>query len=156
MMTAFRRQLLWLLVAGCFVGAVPAEDSTDALDRSQDLQRKLRCLVCQNQSIAESNAELASDLRRQIDDLIAAGRTDEEIVSFMTERYGDFVLYQPPLKPTTYLLWTGPILMLLIAGIAFWRLSGRKSSASDAAKLTSEECERARRLLDDDHGGSPT
>ena len=75
------------------------------------LAEELRCLVCQNQTIADSNAELALDLRRQIREQIAAGKTDDEIVDYMVARYGDFVLYQPPVKATTLLLWAGPALL---------------------------------------------
>ena len=86
--------------------AVPTENDPVAAARAVAL-RKLRCLVCQNQTIADSNADLAQDLRRQIREQIAAGKSDREIVDYMVARYGDFVLYQPPLKPTTLLLWAG-------------------------------------------------
>jgi cytochrome c-type biogenesis protein CcmH len=81
--------------------------------RYERLIQDLRCLVCQNQSIADSNATLASDLRREVRDLMKAGRSDDEIRGFMTERYGDFVLYRPPLRPRTWLLWAAPVLLLL-------------------------------------------
>lgn len=81
--------------------------------RYEQLIRDLRCLVCQNESIADSNAPLASDLRREVHDLIAKGRSDAEIRTFLTDRYGDFVLYRPPLRPRTLLLWSAPILFLL-------------------------------------------
>lgn len=85
--------------------------------RYERLIKDLRCLVCQNQSIADSNATLASDLRREVRDMMVEGRSDEEIRTFMTERYGDFVLYRPPVKPRTWLLWAAPAL-LLAGGIA--------------------------------------
>lgn len=78
---------------------------------------ELRCLVCQNQTIADSHADLAEDLRREIRTLLRQGATDEEIAKYMTDRYGDFVLYRPPVKPTTILLWFGPA-ALLVAGLA--------------------------------------
>jgi cytochrome c-type biogenesis protein CcmH len=86
-------------------------------ERYEQLIRELRCLVCQNQSIADSNAMLAVDLRREVRDMMLAGRSDDEIRAFMTERYGDFVLYQPPVAPRTLLLWLAPAL-LLVAGMA--------------------------------------
>ena len=92
-----------------------------AQKRLVDLSAQLRCLVCQNQSIAESNAELAVDLRNQINEQIKAGRSDKEIVDFMVTRYGDFVLYRPPFKATTALLWIGPIALLLLAVFVFYR-----------------------------------
>src|SRR5262249_26251221 len=94
--------------------AVPTDQDPVRENRAMHLSEQLRCLVCQNQSIAESNAEVGVDLRRQIREQIRDGRSDAEIVAFMVQRYGDFVLYRPPLKATTILLWTGPALLLLI------------------------------------------
>jgi cytochrome c-type biogenesis protein CcmH len=108
--------LLWLPFAVFGQGAQPMADDPVANKRAVQLAEQLRCLVCQNQSIAESNAELAMDLKRQIRSQIADGRSDEEITRFMVDRYGDFVLYRPPIKLTTVLLWFGP-LVLLIAGL---------------------------------------
>src|SRR5881394_1176669 len=82
--------------------------------RVTDLAHELRCLVCQNQTIAESNAPLAVDLRNQIREQLAAGKSEREVVDFMVARYGDFVLYRPPFKATTILLWAGPFLFLLV------------------------------------------
>jgi cytochrome c-type biogenesis protein CcmH len=126
--------------------AVPIAGDPVADARAVQLAAELRCLVCQNQSIAESNADLAVDLRRQIREQIAAGKSDDEIVGFMVGRYGDFVLYRPPFKATTVLLWLGP-LALVVAG--FWTL-GRALRARRQARvppLTEEERERAERLL---------
>ena len=81
--------------------------------RYEHLTRELRCLVCQNQTIADSNAGLAVDLRREVRELMEAGKSDDEIYKFLTDRYGDFVLYQPPVKPRTYLLWAAPVLLVL-------------------------------------------
>ena len=81
--------------------------------RYEQLTRELRCLVCQNQTIADSNAGLAVDLRREVRELMEAGKSDDEIYKFLTDRYGDFVLYQPPVKPRTYLLWAAPVLLVL-------------------------------------------
>jgi cytochrome c-type biogenesis protein CcmH len=125
--------------------AVPTETDPVAAKRAVKLSEKLRCLVCQNQSIADSNAELATDLRRQIREQIAAGKTDDEIVSYMVNRYGDFVLYQPPVKGTTILLWVGPAL-LLFAGFFVLIRNIRRRPATELP-LTAEEHERARHLL---------
>ena len=101
-----------LLAAG--LAAAQAPDDADA--RYHALIAELRCLVCQNQSIAESNAPLAGDLREQVRAQIAAGRSDEEIIEFVTARYGDFVRYRPAFKGKTLLLWLGPFAVLLLAG----------------------------------------
>jgi cytochrome c-type biogenesis protein CcmH len=109
------------VLAGCLLAVSaaaidPLEDFEDPKmqARYETLTSELRCLVCQNQTIADSNAELAQDLRRQTRDMLAAGATDREIKTFMTERYGDFVLYKPPLKATTILLWAAPVLLLIL------------------------------------------
>ena len=130
--------------------AVPTDKDSVAASRAVKLSEKLRCLVCQNQTIADSNAELAQDLRRQIHEQIAAGKTDDEIVDYMVARYGDFVLYQPPVKPTTVLLWAGPGLLLLAGFFALARIVRARRAESDAPPLTAEEHERAARLLDGD------
>lgn len=90
-------------------------------ERAMVLARQLRCLVCQNQTLADSQADLAVDLRNQISSMIKSGKTDDEIVSFFVERYGDFVLYRPPFKPTTYLLWLAPFFTLLTGGWQLYR-----------------------------------
>jgi cytochrome c-type biogenesis protein CcmH len=113
------------------------------------ISEELRCLVCQNESLAGSHADLAQDLRREIRTLIGQGKTDQEILDFMVARYGDFVRYRPPVKPTTWLLWGGPFL-LLIGGIgaliAFLR---RRAAAPETTALSDEERRRAAALLDD-------
>jgi cytochrome c-type biogenesis protein CcmH len=130
--------------------AVPTEMDPVRAARAVKLAEKLRCLVCQNQSIADSNAELANDLRSQIREQIAAGRTDDEIVSYMVNRYGDFVLYQPPFKLTTMLLWGGPAL-LLVAGFVVLVRNVRRRRQIAEPPLTAEERERAARLLAGDN-----
>jgi cytochrome c-type biogenesis protein CcmH len=112
-------RLAAILVAVVIALPAFAIDTGQAFDdpaqqqRYERLIRELRCLVCQNQSIADSNATLAADLRREVRDMIEAGRGDDEIRAFMTERYGDFVLYEPPMAPRTWLLWLAPALLLL-------------------------------------------
>lgn len=99
-----------------------------ALQRRYDsLNRELRCLVCQNQTIADSNATLAVDLRREVRAMIEAGRSDAEIRTFMTQRYGDFVLYSPPLTARTYLLWAAPALLVLIALFSVFAIVRKRS-----------------------------
>jgi cytochrome c-type biogenesis protein CcmH len=115
--------------------------------RLVDLSAQLRCLVCQNQSIAESNAELAVDLRNQINEQIKAGKSDREIVDFMVTRYGDFVLYRPPFKATTALLWIGPIALLLLAILAFYRTLLARRKRIEDRPLTDAERAEAERLL---------
>lgn len=134
------------LVAWCGE-AVPTEQDPVHEKRAVKLSEQLRCLVCQNQSIAESNAELAVDLRRQIHDQIKAGRSDSEIVDFMVQRYGDFVLYRPPWKLTTVLLWIGPLLLLAIGAVVLARnLRARRRRVAEP-ELTDEERRRAELLL---------
>jgi cytochrome c-type biogenesis protein CcmH len=127
--------------------ALPTEQDPVAQARAVKLESELRCLVCQNQTIAESNAELAVDLRRQVREQIAAGRSDSEIIDFMTSRYGDFVLYRPPLKGTTLLLWAGPLLLLAIGGYALARILRERRRTGEAPPLTEEERARAEALL---------
>jgi cytochrome c-type biogenesis protein CcmH len=115
--------------------------------RAIELSRELRCLVCQNQSIAESNAGLAADLREQVRAQIAAGRTDAEIIEFLTTRYGDFVRYRPAFAGRTLLLWLGPFALLLFAagGAAFFIRRSRAAAAPAAP-----DAQRLRSLLDEE------
>jgi cytochrome c-type biogenesis protein CcmH len=102
----------------------------EQLERYERLTHEFRCVVCQNQSVAESNVDLAKDLRRITRDMILAGNTDDEIKQFMTDRYGDFVLYNPPLKPVTYLLWGAPVILLLVGAITMVTVVGGRSRES--------------------------
>lgn len=112
--------LLWLpaLVAGA-IEAPPVAKDPVLEQRMMTLAEELRCLVCQNETLADSPAALAGDLRQEIRELMRAGRSDDEIVRYLTGRYGDFVLYRPPLKPVTWLLWFGPFALLLGAAGGF-------------------------------------
>jgi len=128
--------------------AKPLADDPVVEARVQKLGEELRCLVCQNQNIADSHADLAMDLKKQLREQIAAGRSDSEIKDFMVERYGDFVLYRPPLKATTVLLWGGPFALLLIVVVLLLRrLRSRAERAAVANTLSADEHERARALL---------
>ncbi len=113
LLPAFIALVALMPLATAAADAVPTEMDPISAKRAVKLAEKLRCLVCQNQTIADSNADLAQDLRLQIREQVAAGKSDDQIVSYMVDRYGDFVLYQPPFKATTVLLWTGPALLLL-------------------------------------------
>lgn len=128
--------------------AAPTAQDELTEKRMVRIAEELRCLVCQNESLAGSHAELAQDLRREIRSLIKSGKSDTEIMDFMTDRYGDFVRYRPPLKGTTILLWLGPALLLLIGVIALVRYLRRRTAAvASAAPLTAEEQARVDALL---------
>jgi cytochrome c-type biogenesis protein CcmH len=126
---------------------VPAPLEDPALDkRVAGLAHELRCLVCQNQSLAESNAPLAVDLRNQIREQLAGGASEKDVRDFMVARYGDFVLYNPPLKASTIALWVGPF-VLLAAGLALlWRRIARRRAPEP--RLTEAERRRAAQLLE--------
>jgi cytochrome c-type biogenesis protein CcmH len=113
----------------------------------ESLTSQLRCLVCQNQTIADSHAELAGDLRRQVYEMLQQGKSEQEIVQFMTDRYGDFVLYNPPFKAKTGLLWLGPALFLVVGLLAVIIIIRRKSRQSSQG-LEPSQREKIRSLLD--------
>ena len=139
--------ILLCLLPLAVVADAPKDGDPAAVKRAAALAAQLRCLVCQNQSIAESNAELAVDLRRQIDEQIKAGRSDREIVSYMTDRYGDFVLYRPPFNVQTLLLWLGPALLAITALSVFgMTVRNRRRRAVDRPLSDAERAE-AQRLL---------
>lgn len=128
--------------------AAPAQNTAadPALEaRVQALSAELRCLVCQNQSLADSHADLALDLKAQVREQLRAGRTPEQVLTYMTERYGDFVLYRPPWKASTLLLWLGPVLLLLGGGWGLWR--GLRAARPVAADLSNEDARKAAELL---------
>lgn len=114
--------------------------------RVQSLAQELRCLVCQNQTIADSNAPLAVDLRNQIREQAAAGKTDKDIIDFMVARYGDFVLYRPPFKATTLLLWVGPFLFLV--GGLFFLVRFLRARRVPEPQLSDADRQRAAKLLE--------
>jgi cytochrome c-type biogenesis protein CcmH/NrfF len=133
--------------------AAPAVDSAadPALEaRVQRVAAELRCLVCQNQSLADSHADLALDLKNQVREQLRAGRTPDEVVTYMTDRYGDFVLYRPPFKTTTLLLWLGPALLLLVLVAALWRGLARQGRSAGGAPMDDEAAARAAALLGPD------
>lgn len=120
---------------------------TDPADKARydKLAHELRCLVCQNQTLADSNAELAADLRHQVETMIQAGRSNDEIKAYLVQRYGDFVLYRPPVQRNTWLLWLGPFALLLVGAFVWWRVQRRGRPAT----APSPDLDRARRLLDE-------
>jgi cytochrome c-type biogenesis protein CcmH len=114
------------------------------------LAENLRCLVCQNESLASSHAELAEDLRREVREQMAQGKSDQEIIDYLVARYGDFVLYKPPVKSYTVLLWFGPFAMLLIgAGVLVFQLRKRRKTVQEA-ELSPEAQQRAASLLNEE------
>ena len=151
-MKAVRNTLLAALLAACAMAA-PAKEAQPLADDEAVEQRligvadELRCLVCQNESLAGSRAELAQDLRREIRTLIKAGKTDAEIMEFLVTRYGDFVRYRPPLKPSTWLLWGGPGVLLVVGLVALGAHLRRRGGPGAEAPLTDEDRKRAAKLL---------
>ena len=135
MTKALHALLVALVIA--WSGQALAIDTERAFDdpvlqtRYENLNRELRCLVCQNQTIADSNAPLASDLRREVREMIAAGKTDAEIRTFMIDRYGDFVLYRPRMTAGNFLLWGAPVLLLAIGIFAVVRVVRRRATEAD-------------------------
>jgi cytochrome c-type biogenesis protein CcmH len=127
--------IVLLGVAGAFAScaAEPAVDANGQLEdhalqaRFEQIVKDLRCLVCQNESIADSNVELARDLRRQVREMLVAGKSDDAIFDFMTDRYGEFVRFNPPLEPKTLLIWGAPFIMLLLGGVIIFRIVRHRS-----------------------------
>jgi cytochrome c-type biogenesis protein CcmH len=117
--------------------------------RARELSKQLRCLVCQNQSIDDSDADLARDLRRIVREQLVAGRSDEDIIAYLTARYGDFVLLSPPVKPATWGLWFGPAVVLVIAGAGVLVYVRRRARQPDVKvpDLNDEERRRLKALL---------
>jgi len=130
----------------CAKDARPAAADPVLEKRVMALSSELRCLVCQNQTLADSNADLATDLRKEIREKMQQGSTDSEILDFMVARYGDFVLYRPPLKITTVLLWFGPLLLLAAGALVLVRLVRRRRLTEDP-EMTAAQRSRAAELL---------
>jgi len=156
-----KRVVVHLMLLCCLAFTAGAKEAQpNAADpqlekRVMRLSQELRCLVCQNETLADSRADLAEDLRSKIREQMKAGKSDKEIIAFLTDRYGDFVLYRPPVKPITYLLWFGPF-VLLITGLAllFRYLKQRRELISDRP-LSAEERGRAEELLRVEPGKEP-
>jgi cytochrome c-type biogenesis protein CcmH len=118
--------------------------------RARNLSAQLRCMVCQNESIDESNADLARDLRLLVRERLASGDSDDQIRSFLVHRYGDFILLKPPFKPETFLLWTGPFLILLAGGIFIFLSRRRQAGQAVQNRLTETEQARLNAMLEED------
>lgn len=131
--------------------ATPASDDPSLEARVLVIAEELRCLVCQNETIAASQADLAVDLRRQIRNKLKAGQSKSEIVDFMVARYGDFILYNPPLKSTTWLLWIGPFALLVLAATVMALHIKRRRQGADAGEWSAAESQRANTLLQQDN-----
>jgi cytochrome c-type biogenesis protein CcmH len=125
----------------------PEDADAELEKRVYAFSQQMRCLVCQNETLADSRADLAADLRREIREQMKAGESDEQITAFLTERYGDFVLYRPPLKPTTYPLWFGPFVLLAGGLFALYRSLKHWPALPHVQPLTAGERRRVRQLL---------
>ena len=139
-------RLVALLALSILSLGVSSQENPELERRVTALSAELRCLVCQNQTLADSNAPLAVDLRSQIREQLGRGSSESEVIDFMTARYGDFVLYRPPLKASTLLLWVGPF--LLLAGGALLLIGRLRKERPPAAQLSDEDRMRAARLLE--------
>jgi cytochrome c-type biogenesis protein CcmH len=136
--------------------AVPTNDDPVLEKRVMALSTHLRCLVCQNQTIADSNAELAIDLRNQVRDKLRQGQSEQEVLDYMVNRYGEFVLFKPLVKSTTWLLWFGPLLLLTVGlGVLFVILRQRRKMMQQVHVLSADEHARAASLLSGEEGERP-
>lgn len=132
--------------------AQPASADPVLEERVMKLSKELRCLVCQNETLADSQADLAEDLRNQIREQMRAGKSDKEIVAYLTARYGKFILYNPPIDPTTYLLWFGPFVLLLAGLFVLFRYVKQRRELIVDQPLSTDERLRAEALLKPDRG----
>jgi cytochrome c-type biogenesis protein CcmH len=152
-MTKILALLALMLLAPAAFAVEPSERLADpALEaRARTLSEQLRCLVCQNETIDESGAPLAHDLRVLLRERIAAGDSDAQAVKYLTDRYGDFVLLKPPVVPATYVLWFGPIAVLLLAGGGALAYLRRRRAATPVPPLSAAEQRRIERLLEEEN-----
>lgn len=145
--------LFYLLLICCLAGNVLAQEARPMADdpelekRVRALSQKLRCPMCQNETLADSPAGVAVDLRNQIREQMKAGKSEEEIIAYLTARYGDFVLYEPPVTPTTYLLWFGPFILLIGGLFLLYRYVKQRRDLIPTAPLSPQERARAEHLL---------
>ncbi|MEK6244749.1 MAG: cytochrome c-type biogenesis protein [Pseudomonadota bacterium] len=141
--------LISILVFTAFTtnGVQAQTNDSQTEQRIRQLSEKIRCLVCQNQSLADSNAELAQDLRQQLREQVTAGRSDDQILDYLVQRYGDFVLYEPPFKATTVLLWIGPFVLLAAAALVLVATLRRRRRAPEEPALGPEDKRLVERVL---------
>jgi cytochrome c-type biogenesis protein CcmH len=145
--------LLLIPLTGWSKEAIPVAEDPEIEKRMLALTMDLRCLVCQNEPISDSRAEFSNDIRREIREQIKANKTDEEIIQFLVDRYGDFILYNPPVKSTTVMLWFGPAILFVIAlGALIVHLKRRRVQIEDIS-LSKEQLEAAEALLDEEKKG---
>ena len=144
---SIRATVVALLAASPLVLAQTTSDDPALDARVRALSAELRCLVCQNQTVADSDSGVARDMRDQVRTQLAAGRSEAEVKTYMTDRFGDFVLYNPPFKATTVVLWAGPFVVLLLAGLLLIRRLRKSSMTHAPAMLSDEDRDRARALL---------
>ncbi|MGB5456524.1 MAG: cytochrome c-type biogenesis protein [Gammaproteobacteria bacterium] len=139
--------LVAMMFTPAYAGPVITYDFATAEQEAlfNKLSDELRCLVCQNQAISDSNADLAKDLRDEIYTMLQQGQSEDQIVEFMVARYGDFVLYRPPMKPVTWLLWFGPALALIVGFFVVMRIVNKQKQAS-AVEISGEDIERLKAL----------
>ncbi len=153
-MRAFRQLLALLSISLLLMSNAQAKVETRDFTTPQMeddynvLISELRCLVCQNQNLADSNAELAQDMRTKVFKMLGEGKQKDEIVDYMVERYGDFVMYRPPVKSSTFLLWFGPLIFFVVA--AFVVMSYVRRQKVDVASIDTEQQKKAHSLLDDE------
>lgn len=127
--------------------AVPMAEDPVIEARLIDLSEELRCLVCQNQALSESDSEFANDLRQEMRGMMRAGKTDAEIIDFLVQRFGDFILFRPPMQNTTLLLWFGPLLLLILGAVVLIITLRRRSQTLAESPIAEDEHRRAERLL---------
>ena len=147
-----KRIILLLTVLIALFGATLAKEAQSNEDpkieqRMKVLTEQLRCMVCQNETLDASRADLAENLRKEIREQIQAGKTDQEIIAFLTQRYGDYVLYNPPVKKTTYLLWFGPFVLLIGGTAVLYRYVRNRREMIKETPLSADERKRAEEIL---------
>ena len=156
MKTIFAFIFLLLTAHGAFAAeAAPAAADPELEKRVNAVAEELRCLVCQNQTLADSHADLAIDLKNQVREKLKQGMSEREIRDYMVERYGDFVLYRPPVKGTTLFLWFGPAILLVAGLLALFIRLKRRREVAQTPSLSAEEHARAAALLDTPAGTDP-
>jgi cytochrome c-type biogenesis protein CcmH len=147
-----KRIILLLTVLISLFGATLAKEAQSNEDpkieqRMKVLTEQLRCMVCQNETLDASRADLAENLRKEIREQIKAGKSDQEIIAFLTQRYGDYVLYNPPVKKTTYLLWFGPFVLLIGGTLVLYRYLKTRRELIKESPLSADERKRAEEIL---------
>jgi cytochrome c-type biogenesis protein CcmH len=153
-----KRTALLLMLLSCLSLSIVAKEAQPAAkdpaleERVMNLSRELRCLVCQNETLADSRADLAEDLRGQIREQMKAGKSDKEIIAFLTERYGKFILYRPPVDATTYLLWFGPFVLLLAGLLLLFRYVKQRRELIVEQPLSAADRRRAEAILSAEPG----